>query len=279
MTAIAVGTGSSGVVAGYESVAAGAFTLELENSIARGARICVPLGSNGGPGNIAVTHSNFETVVPVNGGQVIDGGGNQSAAPLFVDAEGGDYREASGSPTIDAGIAGQLGPLDLTGNSRTLGSAPDIGAYEFVPAPQPPVAAAGALESLKLSKARFRAAKGGEAILSAARKKGKHRRSPVGTTVTYSLSAAGTVSFSVERRVVGRKVGKRCVKKTGANRAKRRCATFKPVRGSFSQAGAAGAGHFRFSGRLGGRALKPGAYRLLGEAGGASKTVSFTILR
>ena len=43
-------------------------------------------------------------------------------APLFVDAAKGDYREAAGSPTIDAGAADQLaGSLDLAGNARILG--------------------------------------------------------------------------------------------------------------------------------------------------------------
>ena len=55
--------------------------------------------------------------------------GNQSAQPLFADA---DYRPAPGSPTIDAGTTGD--GLDPDGRPRTLGAAPDIGAYEFAPA-------------------------------------------------------------------------------------------------------------------------------------------------
>ena len=139
-------------------------------------------GANG-PGNIAATHSNFDTSSPEGEAKVIDGGGNQTAPPVFVNAENGDFREAAGSPTIDAGIADQLGPLDLAGNPRILGAAPDIGAYEFVPPPAvavlPPAAPAGQLQSLSLAPSTFAPAKTGEAILSTSQKsEGADRRRP-----------------------------------------------------------------------------------------------------
>ncbi len=102
-----------------------------------------------GPGNIVVNHSNFDTSKGEGDAKVIDGGGNQSAPPLFVDAENRNYHEAAGSPTIDAGIAGELGPLDLDGNPRVLGPAPDIGAFETSNPAK--VAAVAQLQSLKLS--------------------------------------------------------------------------------------------------------------------------------
>jgi hypothetical protein len=52
--------------------------------------------------------------------------------PVFIGA--GDYREAPGSPSIDAGSASAApGELDLDGNLRKIGPKTDIGAYEFVP--------------------------------------------------------------------------------------------------------------------------------------------------
>ena len=40
--------------------------------------------------------------------------GNQTTAPAFANAGGGDFREAAGSPTLDAGIdSAANGPLDL----------------------------------------------------------------------------------------------------------------------------------------------------------------------
>jgi hypothetical protein len=204
---------------------------------------------------------------------VIDGGGNQTAPPIYVDAENGDFREASGSPTIDAGIAGQLGPLDLAGNTRILGAAPDIGAFEFVPPPVPAVAP-GQLQSLSLSPSAFAPAKAGEAILSVKKK----AKAPTGTRVTYSLSAVATVEFGVERRLPGRKVGKRCVKQTKANRTKKKCPLFQKMKGGFTNSGQTGSNTFKFSGRLNGKGLKPGSYRLVGRTGSVAKTASFRIV-
>jgi len=78
------------------------------------------------------------------------------------------------------------------------------------------------VSGLKLSPARFRPKKG--------------------TTVRYTLSKAATTTFTVERRVNARK--------------------FKRVRGRFKHKGKAGANSFKFKGRVGGRTLRPGTYRL-----------------
>jgi hypothetical protein len=275
ITAIASGSGSSGVRAEYNEGTPGEFTLELENSIAQGTEQDLKAQSGlKGPGNIIVSHSNFDTSTPVGEAKVIDGGGNQTASPIYVDAENGDFREAAGSPTIDTGIAGQLGPLDLAGNTRILGAAPDIGAFEFVPPPVP-VAAAGTLQSLNLSPSTFRPARAGEAISSVKKK----ARAPIGSRVTYSLSAAATVEFGVERKLPGRKVGKRCVKQTKANAGKKKCPLFRKVNGGFTHSGAAGQNKFKFTGRIQGKALLPGAYRLVGLTGTTRRTAAFKIVK
>jgi len=52
--------------------------------------------------------------------------------PLFVDAASGDYRLSSDSPLIDQGVVTtNVASTDLDGNTRTVGSAIDIGAYEY----------------------------------------------------------------------------------------------------------------------------------------------------
>jgi hypothetical protein len=275
VTAIASGGNSFGVSAEYNEPVEGGFTLELLNSIAQGgeADLKATAGAKGA-GNIVVSHSNFNTSKTVGeGARVIDGGGNQTAPPLFVDAENRNYHEAAGSPTIDAGIAGELGPLDLEGNPRILGPAPDLGAYETsnpVPAPAP----VAQLESLKLSPSSFRAAKSGGAVASAKKKS----KGPVGTTVTYSLSVAGKVDFTVEQLTAGRRVGKKCVKQTPANKGKKQCDLAKPLKGDFSGTGAAGQNRFKFTGRLGSKALKAGRYRLAGSAGDVVKLANFKIV-
>jgi hypothetical protein len=84
-----------------------------------------------------INTSNYGTVKTEGpGGPTVEGAGNQAAPPLFVNAEAGDYREAPGSPTIDAGSDSPLnGPFDLEGNPRQIGPHTDIGAYEFLIAP------------------------------------------------------------------------------------------------------------------------------------------------
>lgn len=67
------------------------------------------------------------------------------AEPLFADTASDDYRLKPGSPCIDAGASALITGLDaeygaartltvdLLGNPRTKGTAPDIGAYEWQP--------------------------------------------------------------------------------------------------------------------------------------------------
>lgn len=115
------------------------------------------------------------------------------------------------------------------------------------------------LSALSLSPASFRSAAGGRAITAV----------PVGTTVGYGLSEPAEVKFQVERAEAGRLVGRRCVKPTRANRAARRCRRYLRLRGSFKHAGRAGSNSFKFRGRLDGRRLAPGRYRLSAVASDA----------
>ncbi len=63
---------------------------------------------------------------------------NVMATPLFTDT-GITFHQAAGSPTIDKGSATDISSFDIDGGARLFGSAPDIGADEFViPAPPGP---------------------------------------------------------------------------------------------------------------------------------------------
>jgi hypothetical protein len=275
ITAIASGPDSVGVLAGYQSIfSPGSYTLDLRNSIAAGAGsdIRATTGAEGA-GNVVVANSNFDSAVATAGATISNAGANQTAPPVFINAAGENYREAAGSPTIDAGVADQLGATDFDGNPRVLGAAPDIGAFEFVPPPVvvPPTAQ---IQSLSVMPHKFGAANVGGAILSA-----NKRKAPIGTNVSYSLSAGATTEFLVERKLSGRKVGKRCVKQTKANRAKKKCPLFKKLKGGFTHSGQAGQNIFKFSGRLNDKALKPGSYRLVGKTGSVSKAASFRIVK
>jgi len=72
-----------------------------------------------------VTYSNIEGGYP--------GIGNISSDPMIVDVTGGDYHLLPGSPCIDAGDSTAAAEItyDLDGKTRVLGSAVDLGAYEF----------------------------------------------------------------------------------------------------------------------------------------------------
>jgi hypothetical protein len=275
VTAVATGAETFGVTASFSYAGEpGPYTLNARNVIASGDGADLrTAGGEKGVGHFQISNSNFETT-KFEPGSTISGSGNQAAPPLFVDAAAGDYHEAPGSPTIDAGADdGLLGALDLGGGPRILGAAPDIGAYEFPSAPAARVAPVAAqIQTLALSPSAFRAASSGGAILS------RGKKAPVGTTVTYTLSAPARAEFMVERRTAGRRAKGKCVKKTRANAGKKKCALFKPLGSGFTHAGAAGQNHFEFSGRIGSKTLKPGSYRLAGTAGGVVKRASFRIV-
>lgn len=58
------------------------------------------------------------------------------------------------------------------------------------------------------------------------------------------------------------------------DRKKKRCTRWVAVKGSFTVAGNAGANSFTFRGRIGGKKLKPGAYRLSAQATDPAKNTS-----
>lgn len=163
--------------------------------------------------------------------------------------------------------------------SRQGGPAPAADCPPASGAERPPVASAGgaltpsgtvdktkpALGSLGFSSAVFRAASSGGSTAAKAK---------VGTRVTFSLSEASAVKFTVERKTTGRRVSGRCKATTKRNAGKPKCPRYVKVRGSFAIAGNAGENSFTFRGRVGGRALKPGSYRLDGQATDRAKNSS-----
>ena len=269
LTAVATGPGSIGIEAQDTNGAEpGSYTLDVRNSIVSGESLDLLAAKGaGGPGNIVVSNSNFDSSAAKPPATLVSVA-NQTAPPLFVDASAGDYREAPSAPTIDAGSSEGIGALDLAGNPRLLGAAPDIGAYEFVP----PAVAVAALTSLSVSPKSFRPRPSGGAIVSKARTKRGG-----GATVGYTLTGAAAVEFTVERKLPGREVGGKCRKQTAANRGRKKCARYRLLKGGFTDQGAAGTNSFRFSGRPRGKALKPGRYRLVGHAGGSVRRAGFTI--
>jgi hypothetical protein len=140
------------------------------------------------------------------------------------------------------------------------------------PLPIPPV-----LESLRLSRTTFRAAPSGGPFRAA--------RAAVGTDVSFRLSAPGLVRFTIDRSSTGRSVKGRCVKTSSTNRSRSRCTRWIAVKGSFTVKGKQGANRIELRGRIGGRTLKPGSYRLnarpavAGPIATPAKRTAFKIVR
>jgi hypothetical protein len=82
--------------------------------------------------------------------------------------------------------------------------------------------------------------------------------------VDYVLSEDARLSLRIARRGAGRMVGGRCVRKTRRNRSLKRCDLF--VKARLVASGQPGRNRLTFSGRLRGRYLRPGRYRMVGVA-------------
>lgn len=118
------------------------------------------------------------------------------------------------------------------------------------PSPAPPLGAP-VLSALSLTPSTFRAAASGPSAATSTR-----------TTVSYRLSKVAKVLFRVERLTKGRRVGGVCVKATRANATRKACTRSVTLAGGFTRRSTAGPNRFRFTGRLNGRKLRPGSYRL-----------------
>jgi uncharacterized repeat protein (TIGR01451 family) len=109
-------------------------------------------------------------------------------------------------------------------------------------------------------------------------------RARKGTAFLYTLSEPARVTVAIERKAAGRRSGADCVKETKRNRRGRSCTRWLPA-GSFTQDGTAGANSKGWAGKVGSRALKPGAYRasvVATDAAGnksAARRLSFRIVR
>ena len=133
----------------------------------------------------------------------------------------------------------------------------------------PPVDSTPPRLSTDLSRATFSAYTRGPSVRAA----GRVRRR-LGTRVQYRLSEAAITTFTVQRILLGRRRGRACVRPTRSNRRARRCTRHAPLRGSFRLTGRAGVNRFVFTGRLAGRTLRPGRYRLVGRARDLAGNVS-----
>ncbi len=131
--------------------------------------------------------------------------------------------------------------------------------------------------SESISPAAFPAAPHGPSAVTAMRQ--------YGAEVTYTLNTASSVRFTIAKVQPGRTSSGRCVGPTKADGSLRRCTRLAALPGSFTRIGSAGVNRFRFTGRLAGRQLAVGSYRLIaspaaaaGEVGRAT-TAAFRVVK
>jgi hypothetical protein len=215
------------------------------------------------------------------------GAGGVGSAACGGGGGGGLYGGGGGGGGVSDGAGGGGGGssrVPAGGSNVVVGltASPQV-QISYTPAttnnPTPPLAA---VSGLAFSNTTF-AAEGSGPPATNARKK-----APRGTKVSFKLNEAANVRFTVTQRTKGRKVkrGKKtiCVKPTKKNRKRKRCTRTVTLKGSFSRTGVAGKNSFHFTGRLNGRKLKPGRYRLVatptaGGKKGKSISTSFRIVR
>ena len=136
-----------------------------------------------------------------------------------------------------------------------------------------------AVTGLRVAPTAFAAARSGPSVT---------RRRDTGARVSFSVNADAAVGFTVRRSRPGRRQGRgdaaRCVAVTARNRGAARCTRSVRLAGGFTQTATEGVEAFRFSGRLAGRSLGPGAYTLVatpraGSRRGTSAMFRFRVTR
>jgi IPT/TIG domain len=222
----------------------------------------------------------ISSVFPASGAPA---GGNRVtiAGSYFDGATGVTFgSNAASSFTVDSANqitavvpASPVGPVDVRvvgpGGTSAISAADK---YTFAALPVRPV-----LTRVRQSASRWRK---GSRLPRISRKK----KPPVGTTFSFALNEAATVRMSFTQRVGGRKIKRKCVAPTRANRKKPKCTRTITV-GTLNFQGHAGTNTVRFQGRLSRvKSLKPGRYTLTLTASGSAglqstpRSVSFTIV-
>jgi Domain of unknown function (DUF4394) len=277
------GAAANGAAVGiaYDRDFAGASATTLFDVLATGDRLTIQGGPNGAP----TPNSGILSNVGPLGADIGPSAGFDIGGPAEVAYGVFQVGGVSSLYTVDltSGAATPIGKIG-TGAIPIAGLAVELPRLQPAPsptpeppAPPPPPAPSAqppspTLGALSLAPRSFEAASKGGSVLARPGKTG------VGSTVTYALDGSATVWFSVERRLPGRRVGSSCVPKRDVNRKRSPCPIYRPRPGSFEHSGGAGTNAFRFSGRLNGRALPPGRYRLVGVVGASTVRAAFRIL-
>lgn len=150
------GTSAVAVVGASSFCGCSTETEVLVNDIARsadgGSDITV-MSDGSVTATVKARYSNFATTATTGVGAptmtiIKQDATDQLAAPVFQTAVPGDTHEAATSPTIDAGRDDAAnGIYDIDGNARTMGTATDIGADEYVSPPDTVITGATVIQA------------------------------------------------------------------------------------------------------------------------------------
>jgi hypothetical protein len=188
------------------------------------------------------------------GGGGLFGGGGGNGGPTSSPGFGG----GGGSTGFASGVTGASSTLDTTG-------APSV-TLSFPADTAPPT-----VGFFVLSPTAFVAANSGPSAVTLAL---------VGARVFYKLSEPAHVTFTVERPARGIKRAGSCVRRPKRPpRHAKPCTRYVAMRGSFAQDGVVGLNSLRFMGRLGGKSLPRGKYRLVASARDAAGNTSTRVRR
>jgi hypothetical protein len=117
------------------------------------------------------------------------------------------------------------------------------------------IAVAPAIGSLSISPTTLRPAASGLSVLAAS------TFSTTGAVVTYTDDARAHTTFTVQRALGGRRIGRSCMLSRARAPARSRCTVYRAV-GRFTHDDVPAANRFRFTGCINGRRLGLGRYRL-----------------
>jgi hypothetical protein len=172
-------------------------------------------------------------------------------------------------------FAGWGGACSGTGSCQVTMSSAQTVAATFT-------AAKPVLSGLRVSPRRFSLAGrkvSGRCVKPTAKNKSKPRCRPIKLKVSYILTRAVSVTFTITGKAQGRKVNGRCVKPTKKNKTHKKCTRTVKVKGSITQNGNAGTNTFTFNGKIGGHKLGPGTYNLIATpTGGTPQEITFQII-
>jgi hypothetical protein len=115
----------------------------------------------------------------------------------------------------------------------------------------------------------------------AEKKRKRKHKTPIGTSFKFTLNEAATVKLTFTTTLKGRNVKHKCVPQTKHNKHKPKCTTTITA-GTLTVSGRTGANTVPFAGKVGGRLLKPGSYKvtIVATSGKTTsmKTLSFMIV-